>query len=98
MRWARSRSGRSGRASGSSGAWRYRATVRRKFCDTLARHFRGVAMVAPALEISDARLRRLHDYWLGKKGDRIVPRRADIAPEEMVDVLPWVFLMERVGE
>ena len=48
------------------------------------------------LEISDDRLRRLYAYWTGKKGDRRVPRRADIAPEEIADILPWVLLMERV--
>src|SRR5690242_12578597 len=49
------------------------------------------------LEISDDRLRRLFAYWTGKKGDRRVPSRADIAPEEISDILPWVLLMERVG-
>jgi hypothetical protein len=55
-------------------------------------------MGAPDIEISDARLRRIHEYWLAKKGDRPAPSRADIAPEEIVDVLPWAFLMEYVGE
>lgn len=55
-------------------------------------------MSLPALEIHDARLRRLYDYWQAKKGGRRAPSRADIAPEDIVDVLPWVFLMERVGE
>ncbi|HEV2675976.1 MAG TPA: PAS domain-containing protein [Aliidongia sp.] len=55
-------------------------------------------MVAPDVPISDERLRRLYEYWLGKKGERKAPRRADIAPEEMVEVLPWVFLMEYVGD
>ena len=50
------------------------------------------------VEISDQRLRRLFDYWTQKKGDRRVPSRSDIAPEEIVDVLPWVLIMERVGE
>jgi hypothetical protein len=49
------------------------------------------------LEISDDRLRRLFAYWTQKKGDRLVPSRADIAPEEITDILPWVLLMERVG-
>jgi hypothetical protein len=55
-------------------------------------------MGAPNSAIADARLRRLYEYWLGKKGDRPAPSRADIAPEEVADILPWVFLMERVGE
>jgi hypothetical protein len=49
------------------------------------------------LEISDDRLRRLFAYWTGKKGQRRAPSRADIAPEEITDLLPWVVLMERVG-
>ena len=49
------------------------------------------------LEISGDRLRRLFAYWTQKKGDRRVPSRADIAPEEITDILPWVLLMERVG-
>jgi hypothetical protein len=48
-------------------------------------------------EISDDRLRRLYAYWNGKKDDRRVPSRADIAPEEITGILPWVLLMERVG-
>jgi len=55
-------------------------------------------MDAPDLGIADARLRRLYDYWREKKGARRAPARADIAPEEIADVLPWVVLMERVGE
>jgi len=53
-------------------------------------------MSAEAVKIVDARLQRLHDYWLAKKGDRRFPARADIAPEEIRDILPWVFIMERV--
>jgi hypothetical protein len=50
------------------------------------------------LVIVDPRLRRLYEYWLEKKGDRIAPSRADIAPEDIKDILPWVFLMEKVGD
>jgi len=50
------------------------------------------------IAIQDPRLKRLYDYWLSKKGDRKWPRRADILPEEITDILPWVFLMERVGK
>lgn len=48
--------------------------------------------------IIDARLRRLHHYWLSKRGDRRAPNRRDILPEEIPDILPWVFLIELVGE
>ena len=50
------------------------------------------------MKIVDARLRRLHDYWLLKKGDRPFPARTDIAPEEIRDILPWVFIMEQVDQ
>jgi len=53
-------------------------------------------MSAAEIVIADARLRRLYDYWLVKKGERAVPLRADIAPYEIPDVLPWVFLMEKM--
>jgi hypothetical protein len=49
------------------------------------------------LEITDDRLRRLYAYWTDKKHGRRVPSRADIAPEEIADILPWVLLMERIG-
>lgn len=48
------------------------------------------------LKIVDARLQKLHGYRLGKKSDRPCPARADILPEEIRDILPWVFIMERV--
>jgi hypothetical protein len=50
---------------------------------------------APAIE--DPRLERLYAYWLSKKHGRKEPLRTDILPEEITDILPWVFLMERVG-
>jgi hypothetical protein len=55
-------------------------------------------MTEPHLAITDTRLQRLYDYWLGKKGARIAPRRADIAPGEIADLLPFVYLIEIVGE
>lgn len=53
-------------------------------------------MSVAELKIVDARLQKLHGYWLAKKGDRPFPARADIAPEELRDILPWVFIMELV--
>ena len=55
-------------------------------------------MSGDELVITDARLRRRHDYWLSKRGERRAPSREDIAPEDIPDILPWVFLMETVGE
>lgn len=54
-------------------------------------------MTGSTIVIDDARLRQLHEYWLAKKGDRMAPARADILPEEIRSILPWVFIMERVG-
>ena len=54
-------------------------------------------MTGSAIVIDDVRLKRLYEYWLSKQGERKAPRRTDIAPEEIADILPWVFLMERVG-
>src|SRR4051794_7337366 len=42
-------------------------------------------------------LRRLHHYWLSKKGDRKAPSRADIRPEEIVPLLPSVYLVDVEG-
>jgi hypothetical protein len=55
-------------------------------------------MNEPQLAIADPLLRRLYDYWLQKKGARVAPPRADIAPDEIPDLLPWVYLVEIVGE
>ncbi len=46
--------------------------------------------------IADPLLRQLYDYWRAKKGARIAPRRADIAPAEIPDLLAWVYLVELV--
>ena len=54
--------------------------------------------VNPTVSVSDPRLQRLYAYWLGKKGERAAPSRADIAPEDFHDILPWVCLIEVVGE
>lgn len=42
--------------------------------------------------INDERLRRLADYWLAKRGDSVVARRADIDPTEMKWILPHIWL------
>lgn len=41
---------------------------------------------------------RLYDYWLEKKGTRMALSRSDIAPQEIKNILPWVFLVEIAGE
>jgi hypothetical protein len=55
-------------------------------------------MTDPGPAISDPRLRALYTYWRQKKGERIAPCRTDIAPEEIAELLPWVFLIEMQGE
>lgn len=42
--------------------------------------------------IDDERLRRLADYWLAKRQDRVVVRRAEIDPMEMKWILPHIWL------
>ncbi len=49
------------------------------------------------VEIGDASLRRLYEYWLAKKQDRIAPARGDIDPGELREILPSLFLVEAVG-
>lgn len=53
-------------------------------------------MTSSGIAIEDARLQRLYEYWLSKKGERFAPPRADILPEEIRDIIPWVFIMEKV--
>jgi hypothetical protein len=52
-----------------------------------------VPPVVPATPVA----RRLLDYWLSKLDGRTAPRREDILPEELGDLLPWVVLVEVVG-
>lgn len=39
-------------------------------------------------------LQEVYRYWLGKKGDRALPLRADIEPTEIPHLLPKLFLVE----
>ena len=43
-------------------------------------------------DVPSTRARRMHQYWLEKKGDRLMPARADIEPVEIKDLLPNVIL------
>ena len=60
----------------------------------------GLAM--GTVELLDApSAKSVHDvytYWLTKKGVAIAPPRAAIAPEEMVRWLPWLALLDVIGE
>jgi len=41
---------------------------------------------------------RLLAYWQSKLNGRAAPRREDILPEELGDLLPWIILIEIMGE
>jgi hypothetical protein len=43
-------------------------------------------------EVPSTRARRMHQYWLDKKGERAMPARSDIDPSEIKDLLPNVIL------
>ncbi|WP_259780455.1 PAS domain-containing protein [Aestuariispira ectoiniformans] len=45
-------------------------------------------------EISDPALRKLYDYWSGRRGDRPMPSRADIDPSEIVSLLPHIMMVD----
>jgi hypothetical protein len=47
-----------------------------------------------AADIRDARLRRLYEYWLAKKGQRRFPSRRDIDPVDFPYVLGHVILFD----
>lgn len=44
--------------------------------------------------IRDPRLRRFADYWLERRGDRLMPGRADIDPLDIRYVLPWIWMLD----
>ena len=46
------------------------------------------------LEICDPRIKTFYQLWLSKKaGDRL-PRRADFYPDEMIELLPYLFMVD----
>jgi hypothetical protein len=54
--------------------------------------------VGASSEIADARLRRLYDYWVAKRGDRPAPSRRDIDPVEIPGLLGFVNIYEVQSE
>lgn len=48
-------------------------------------------------QLPDAHLRKALAYWQRKRGEREMPRRADIDPVEMPDLLPYVRLVDVVA-
>jgi hypothetical protein len=45
-------------------------------------------------EISSPKLRQGLDYWIAKRGDRLMPARADLDPMEMIPFLPNIILLD----
>jgi hypothetical protein len=48
-------------------------------------------------DIVDPELRTLYAYWIAKRGYRRMPRRADIDPIDIPNLLPSVFLVDVGG-
>ena len=44
--------------------------------------------------IAEPQLRDLYLYWTGKRGERQFPARADIVPEDIGKLLPFVLLLD----
>lgn len=40
------------------------------------------------------KVRGLHEYWCAKRGSRLMPARADVHPEEIKSLLPYVILAD----
>jgi hypothetical protein len=47
--------------------------------------------------VSHPRLQELLDYWQDKRGDRAMPRRLDIDPIDLRQMLPNIFLVDVEG-
>lgn len=45
-------------------------------------------------ELTSPRIHRLHEYWQRQCKDGKLPRRADIAPEQIRDLLPNIMIVE----
>ncbi|HUK61456.1 MAG TPA: PAS domain-containing protein [Stellaceae bacterium] len=56
------------------------------------------AALAPGVVPRDPRLKRFHDYWLGKCGGRPMPARRDIDPVDFPYLLGNVMLIEVLRE
>jgi hypothetical protein len=51
----------------------------------------------PLESLTNDRLRRLYEYWDGKRGGRAMPSRADIDPLEMREHLSRMHLLDVLG-
>jgi hypothetical protein len=50
------------------------------------------------LQPEHASLQRLYAYWLEKKGGRVAPPRGALRPEEIVELLPDIAIVDVVGD
>jgi hypothetical protein len=41
---------------------------------------------------------RLYNYWLGRRGSRLMPARGDIDPGEISVLLPYLIIIDRTGD
>lgn len=48
----------------------------------------------PVLSVKNPDLARLYAYWDGKRGKRAMPRRDEIVPEDIRDILVHAFLID----
>ncbi|HUC61069.1 MAG TPA: PAS domain-containing protein [Alphaproteobacteria bacterium] len=55
-------------------------------------------MAETPIRLHSEKLEDLYRYWLLKKGRRPAPARAEIWPEEMRGFLPYLFLVDVIGE
>lgn len=55
-------------------------------------------MATDLLEAFGGRFGRFLDYWRACRGDRVAPRRADVDPLDIPDLLPFLSLIEVLRE
>ena len=46
------------------------------------------------LDLCSPAVRAIYDYWSGRRGERLMPRRADIDPADIVPYLPGIQLID----
>ena len=49
-------------------------------------------------QLDDDRLVRFFDYWRSKATAKRIPARADFDPVEIPELLPWIFLVDVLGD
>ena len=53
-----------------------------------------VKVAEAGLGLTEPKLLRLYEYWVGKLAEREMPARKDIDPSEIPDLLPNIFLID----